>query len=45
MQGFVLPFPRVPREDPVLGPEMKSTGELMGVSPRFQHAFSNVQLE
>jgi carbamoyl-phosphate synthase large subunit len=36
----VFPFRRFPGVDPVLGPEMKSTGEVMGASPRFGHAFA-----
>jgi carbamoyl-phosphate synthase large subunit len=36
----VFPFRRLPGVDPVLGPEMKSTGEVMGLSPRFGHAFA-----
>jgi carbamoyl-phosphate synthase large subunit len=36
----VFPFRRFAGVDPVLGPEMKSTGEVMGVSHRFGHAFA-----
>jgi carbamoyl-phosphate synthase large subunit len=36
----VFPFKKFPGEDTLLGPEMKSTGEVMGVSPRFGHAFA-----
>ena len=36
----VFPFRRFPGVDPVLGPEMKSTGEVMGSSPRFGSAFA-----
>ncbi|NJL29505.1 MAG: carbamoyl-phosphate synthase large subunit, partial [Thermoanaerobaculia bacterium] len=36
----VLPFRRFPGVDPVLGPEMKSTGEVMGISPKFGAAFA-----
>ena len=32
----VFPFRRFPGVDPVLGPEMKSTGEVMGVEPRLR---------
>ena len=33
----VFPFARFPGTDPVLGPEMKSTGEVMGIDQRFRH--------
>jgi carbamoyl-phosphate synthase large subunit len=36
----VFPFRRFPGVDPVLGPEMKSTGEAMGISPEFGGAFA-----
>jgi carbamoyl-phosphate synthase large subunit len=36
----VFPFRRFPGVDPVLGPEMKSTGEVMGVSREFGPAFA-----
>ena len=36
----VFPFRKFPGEDMLLGPEMKSTGEVMGVSPRFGDAFA-----
>ncbi|MFN2386593.1 MAG: carbamoyl-phosphate synthase large subunit [Thermoanaerobaculia bacterium] len=36
----VFPFRKFPGEDPLLGPEMKSTGEVMGISPRFGDAFA-----
>ena len=36
----VFPFSRFPGVDPVLGPEMKSTGEVMGHSPSFGPAFA-----
>jgi carbamoyl-phosphate synthase large subunit len=36
----VFPFRRFPGVDPVLGPEMKSTGEVMGISPGFGAAFA-----
>ncbi len=35
----VFPFNRFPLEDTLLGPEMKSTGEVMGSSPNFGEAF------
>jgi carbamoyl-phosphate synthase large subunit len=40
----VLPFNRFPGEDPVLGPEMRSTGEVMGVASEFGLAFAKAQL-
>ncbi len=36
----VFPFRRFPGVDPVLGPEMKSTGEVMGVGDRFGSGFA-----
>ncbi|MGE0623536.1 MAG: carbamoyl-phosphate synthase large subunit [Pseudomonadales bacterium] len=36
----VFPFPKFPGVDPILGPEMKSTGEVMGVGESFAEAFS-----
>lgn len=35
----VFPFHRFPGVDIVLGPEMKSTGEVMGIAPTFEEAF------
>jgi len=40
----VFPFVRFPGVDPVLGPEMKSTGEVMGVDRSFGSAFMKSQL-
>ena len=40
----VFPFARFPGTDPVLGPEMKSTGEVMGISNNFDIAFAKSQL-
>jgi len=40
----VLPFGRFPEVDTVLGPEMKSTGEVMGIDTSFGHAFAKAQL-
>ena len=40
----VFPFSRFPGVDPVLGPEMKSTGEVMGIDVDFEHAFAKSQL-
>ncbi|HKX91831.1 MAG TPA: carbamoyl-phosphate synthase large subunit [Sphingomicrobium sp.] len=36
----VFPFARFPGTDPVLGPEMKSTGEVMGIDRQFDIAFA-----
>ncbi len=40
----VFPFARFPGVDPVLGPEMRSTGEVMGVDRDFAAAFGKSQL-
>ncbi len=40
----VFPFIKFPGVDPILGPEMKSTGEVMGVGESFAEAFSKSQL-
>jgi carbamoyl-phosphate synthase large subunit len=40
----VFPFGRFPREDTVLGPEMKSTGEVMGSAPTFGEAYAKALL-
>jgi carbamoyl-phosphate synthase large subunit len=40
----VFPFSRFPGVDPLLGPEMKSTGEVMGLDNNFAHAFAKSQL-
>jgi carbamoyl-phosphate synthase large subunit len=40
----VFPFARFPGVDPVLGPEMKSTGEVMGIDGDFAVAFGKSQL-
>jgi len=40
----VFPFKRFPGVDPVLGPEMKSTGEVMGHSSHFGPAFAKAWL-
>jgi carbamoyl-phosphate synthase large subunit len=39
----VLPFGRFPRSDARLGPEMKSTGEVMGIAPDYPTAFGKAQ--
>ena len=40
VKASVFPFARLLGEDPILGPEMKSTGEVMGVAPGFGAAFA-----
>jgi carbamoyl-phosphate synthase large subunit len=40
----VLPFSRFPGADAVLGPEMRSTGEVMGIDATFGLAFAKSQL-
>ena len=40
----VFPFDRFPGVDPVLGPEMRSTGEVMGIDRDFAIAFAKSQL-
>ena len=39
----VFPFSRFPGADPILGPEMKSTGEVMGVGGSFAEAYARAQ--
>src|SRR5262249_24161474 len=39
----VFPFTKFPGVDPVLGPEMRSTGEVMGIAEDFGSAYSNAQ--
>jgi carbamoyl-phosphate synthase large subunit len=39
----VLPFARFPGADPVLGPEMRATGEVMGLGGSFPEAFAKAQ--
>jgi carbamoyl-phosphate synthase large subunit len=40
----VFPFARFPNVDTLLGPEMKSTGEVMGLDTNFERAFAKAQL-
>ena len=40
----VFPWNKLPGVDTVLGPEMKSTGEVMGVADNFGEAFAKAQL-
>src|SRR5690606_13730227 len=39
----VFPFNKCPGVDPILGPEMKSTGEVMGTGPTFAEAYYKSQ--
>ena len=40
----VFPFNKFPGLDPILGPEMKSTGEVMGVGETFAEAYGKAEL-
>ena len=40
----VFPFNRFPGVDILLGPEMRSTGEVMGIGPSFEEAFMKGQI-
>ena len=40
----VFPFNKFPGVDPILGPEMKSTGEVMGVGVTFAEAYAKAQM-
>ncbi|MDW7732929.1 MAG: carbamoyl-phosphate synthase large subunit [Methanolobus sp.] len=44
VKEVLLPFDKLPGADPILGPEMKSTGEVMGVDSDFGRAFFKAQL-
>jgi carbamoyl-phosphate synthase large subunit len=43
VKEVVLPFDRLPNSDPRLGPEMKSTGEVMGTAGTFGKAYEKAQ--
>ncbi|WP_135821403.1 carbamoyl-phosphate synthase large subunit [Halostella litorea] len=43
VKEVVLPFDRLPGSDPRLGPEMKSTGEVMGTASTFGKAYDKAQ--
>ncbi|GFO98195.1 carbamoyl-phosphate synthase large subunit [groundwater metagenome] len=43
VKEVLLPFDKLPGADPVLGPEMKSTGEVMGIDYDFGRAFFKAQ--
>jgi carbamoyl-phosphate synthase large subunit len=40
----VFPFPMFPEVDPILGPEMRSTGEVLGIADSFGLAFFKAQV-
>ncbi len=44
VKEVVLPFARFAKVDTLLGPEMKSTGEVMGIDKSFEMAFLKAQL-
>ncbi|WP_024873011.1 carbamoyl-phosphate synthase large subunit [Tolumonas lignilytica] len=44
VKEVVLPFNKFPGVDPLLGPEMRSTGEVMGVGATFAEAYAKAQL-
>jgi carbamoyl-phosphate synthase large subunit len=44
VKEVVLPFDRLPNADPRLGPEMKSTGEVMGTADEFGAAYGKAQI-
>ena len=44
MKSPVFPWNKFPGVDTVLGPEMKSTGEVMGVADNFGEAFAKAQM-
>src|SRR5207244_2008772 len=43
VKAAVLPFARFPGSDPVLGPEMRSTGEVMATAGDFPSAFAKAE--
>ncbi len=44
VKEVVLPFDKLPGADPILGPEMKSTGEVMGIDVDFGRAYFKAEL-
>ena len=44
VKEVVLPFNKFPGVDPLLGPEMRSTGEVMGVGKTFPEAFAKAEM-
>jgi carbamoyl-phosphate synthase large subunit len=43
LKEAVFPFPMFPEVDPILGPEMRSTGEVLGIADSFGLAFFKAQ--
>uniref|UniRef100_UPI002FE1D28F carbamoyl-phosphate synthase large subunit n=1 Tax=Silanimonas lenta TaxID=265429 RepID=UPI002FE1D28F len=39
----IFPFAKFQNVDPILGPEMRSTGEIMGIGPTFEDAFARAE--
>src|SRR5208337_4914731 len=44
VKEVVFPFSKFPGVDIILGPEMRSTGEVMGIDADFPHAFAKSQI-
>ena len=44
VKEVVIPFNKFHGVDPILGPEMRSTGEVMGVGDNFEEAYAKAQL-
>ena len=44
VKEVVLPFHKFPGSDPILGPEMRSTGEVMGTARHFPEAYAKAEL-
>ena len=44
IKEVLLPFDKLPGADPILGPEMKSTGEVMGIDYDFGRAYYKAEL-
>ncbi len=44
VKEVVIPFAKFPGVDPLLGPEMRSTGEVMGVGETFEEAYAKANL-
>ncbi len=44
IKEVVFPFDRFPGTDVLLGPEMKSTGEVMALDPKFELAYAKAQI-
>jgi carbamoyl-phosphate synthase large subunit len=43
VKNAIFPFAKFPGVDPILGPEMRSTGEVMGIGSSFGQAFAKAQ--